>query len=94
MENEHFGIAVAELVRGGAIPFVHDSGGPVEVVGGRRELRFQDTVTGAAALSAVVRNPSLQLELRRFLAEHGKLFSPAEFRGSLRRIVEAGIHHG
>jgi len=33
MENEHFGIAPAEFQRAGCIPFVHRSGGPVEIVG-------------------------------------------------------------
>ena len=37
MPDEHFGIAVAELLRAGCLPFVHASGGPLEIVGGAAE---------------------------------------------------------
>ena len=89
MEEEHFGIAVAELVRAGCIAFVHDSGGPVEIVGGRSELRFRDVAEGAAAIAAVVTDAALQEVLRVALAAQGKLFSAETYCQSLRAIVRA-----
>ena len=38
MRDEHFGMAVAELVRAGTITFAHNSGGPVDILGGDRRL--------------------------------------------------------
>ena len=64
MENEHFGIGVAEMVRAGCIPFVHDSGGPVEIVGGRSELRFRDAPEGAAAMAVAMRDGDLPDRMR------------------------------
>jgi len=39
-EYEHFGMAVAEMVGAGLIPFVPNSGGQVEIVGGIEELVY------------------------------------------------------
>jgi glycosyltransferase involved in cell wall biosynthesis len=69
MEDEHFGIAVAEMVRAGCIPFVHDSGGPVEIVGGHRELRFRTVEEGAAALQSVMEDSALEERLRDALGQ-------------------------
>ncbi len=87
MENEHFGIAPAEQVQAGCIPFVHDSGGPVEIVGGRKELLFSDARDAAGKIAAVVRTPALERELRQALAERRDFWSTEKFIGSMRRIV-------
>jgi glycosyltransferase involved in cell wall biosynthesis len=42
MRDEHFGIAVADLVRGGCIVFVPEEGGPREIVGNHRRLLFTE----------------------------------------------------
>jgi glycosyltransferase involved in cell wall biosynthesis len=87
MKEEHFGIAVAEMVRAGCIPFVHDSGGPVEIVGGLRELRFQDVADGAGALSAVAGDRELTGRLREALAHQKEMFSVERFCDSLREVM-------
>jgi len=87
MEDEHFGIAVAEMVRAGCIPLVHDSGGPVEIVGGRRELRFRTVEEGAAALRAVIEDSELQGRLRSELSQQGERFSVEAFCESLLRVA-------
>jgi len=87
MEDEHFGIAVAEVVRAGCIAFVHDSGGPVEIVGGRPELRFREAAEGAAVLAAVVADSALQERLRAALAGQSSIFSVEAFCQSLLRVV-------
>lgn len=87
MENEHFGIAVAEILRAGCIPFVHDSGGPVEIVSGLDELRFRDAPAGARAVASAMRDPARQESLRLILAERCHSFSAEEFCNSLRRLA-------
>jgi glycosyltransferase involved in cell wall biosynthesis len=87
MENEHFGIGVAEMVRAGCIPFVHDSGGPVEIVGGRTELRFRDAAEGAAAVAAAMSDSALEQRLRAVMTAQRDLFSVERFCDSLRQLV-------
>lgn len=87
MEDEHFGIAVAEMLRGGVIPFVHDSGGPVEIVGGREELRFRDGGEAARKIRAVASSPAAQQDIYGFIRERRDVFSPGRFCERLRGIV-------
>lgn len=93
MEEEHFGIAVAEMVRAGCLPLVHDSGGPVEIVGGRSELRFRSVAEGAEQLLAMMGDDARQERLRAVLAKQRELFSTDRFCGSLREIVH-GFYSG
>ena len=46
MVGEHFGIAVAELVQAGCVTFVHDVGGPVEIVGPHSSLLYTSEPDG------------------------------------------------
>ncbi len=89
MQDEHFGIAVAEILRAGCIPFVHDSGGPVEIVGGRKELRFRTSADGANAISAVIGDDGRRERLRAFLAVQRERFSAESFCKSLREVVRS-----
>jgi len=75
------------MVRAGCIPLVHDSGGPVEIVGGHRELRFRSVEEGAAALHAVMEDDTLQQRLRGALGQQCERFSVEAFCESLRRVV-------
>jgi len=68
--NEHFGMATAEAVASGALPFVHDSGGQREIVNDPR-LRFQDTqfierFSEIAGLPAALVN-EMRLSLARYV---------------------------
>ncbi len=87
MEEEHFGIAPAEQLQAGCIPFVHDSGGPVDIVGGYRELRFTDARDAAAKIITVIQNPALENEIRQQLAQRRDMYSSGKFTESIRRIV-------
>jgi glycosyltransferase involved in cell wall biosynthesis len=87
MEEEHFGIAVAEILRAGCIPFVHDSGGPVEIVGGQKELRFRTADEGAGAIAAVLGDAALRDRLRGFLGKQRERFSTEIFCESLLQTV-------
>ena len=87
MENEHFGIAVAEMLRAGLIPFVHDSGGPVEIVGGRRELCFRDAIDGADKIARAMTDQALEDELRVDMSGRRDCFTTARFCRELRQLV-------
>jgi len=89
MEDEHFGIAVAEILCAGCIPFVHDSGGPVEIVGRRKELRFGTVEEGACAIAAVIGDGALRESLRALLAEQRERFSTERFCSSLRELARS-----
>lgn len=87
MLDEHFGIAPAEMARAGCIPFVHASGGQVEVVNRDPRLCFTTVEEASAKILAVMRNADLQRTLREAVAERSKLFSPAVFVREFQRIV-------
>jgi glycosyltransferase involved in cell wall biosynthesis len=89
MEGEHFGIAVAEMLRAGVVPFVHDSGGQVEIVGGRRELCFRDAADGAEKIASVMTQASLESDLRQQLLVRRDCFSADRFCSELRSLVRS-----
>lgn len=89
MEDEHFGIAVAELVLGGCITFVPDGGGPVEIVGDDERLRFRSVEDATQKILATLADPARQAELRAHLAGRATRFSTERFAARLREIVRA-----
>ncbi len=91
MENEHFGIAPAELQRAGCITFVHRSGGPMEIVGHRDELMFTDADEACDKICRVVQVAALAAELRHFAEERGRFFSEDRFCAELRGYVRDSI---
>jgi glycosyltransferase involved in cell wall biosynthesis len=88
MENEHFGMAPAELLRAGCLLFAHDSGGPVEIVGGEKRLLFADVADAAEKLEQALSDPRQAADLRRHLAARRALFSTETFCAAMCRIVE------
>lgn len=86
--DEHFGIAPAEMARAGCIPFVHSSGGQVQIVDRDPRLCFTTAEDAAAKILAVLRNPTLQDELRSAVHRHSERFTPEAFvRGFLDRVA-------
>ena len=84
--DEHFGIAVAEMVRAGCIPLVHNSGGQVEIVGRDPRLIFNDDEL-AGKLLHVASTASEHDELRSMLARQAELFTPERFMTETRNVV-------
>lgn len=84
MEDEHFGIAPAELQRGGCITLVHRSGGPIEIVGGREDLLFSDAAEGGARLARAALDPVLQADLRSYVADRRNCFTEERFCREIR----------
>jgi glycosyltransferase involved in cell wall biosynthesis len=89
MAEEHFGIAVAELLRGGCIPFVPANGGPREIVGNDPRLQFHDAAEAALKIATVMTDRGLQDTLRGALAARRERFTPAYFMQRMRDVVAA-----
>lgn len=88
MENEHFGIAVAELVNAGCIPFVPKSGGQIEVVEDGR-LTYSDIENAVEKIKNVLENEDIQSEIRIKL-DNG-WFSNKTFKVDILRIVNKSM---
>jgi glycosyltransferase involved in cell wall biosynthesis len=84
MNDEHFGIAVAEMMTAGCVVLVHASGGPPEIVQDRRQC-YMDAAEGGRALHAIWSAPVWQLELHAAARPLGLRFSPERFCAALRK---------
>jgi glycosyltransferase involved in cell wall biosynthesis len=87
MQDEPFGMAVAELLCGGCIPFVYNGGGQVEIVDHEPRLIYDSPADAAAKIIQTLRDPHLQMELREHLAQRKELFSAPRFVRQVRAIV-------
>src|SRR5205823_9648926 len=89
MTGEHFGIAVAEMMRAGCIVFVPRAGGPIEIVGDDDRLLFSSLDEAVEQIVATLRDPARQNALRAHLAARAERFSAAHFVTRMREIVRA-----
>jgi len=87
MLDEHFGIAVAELVRAGCLVFVPDSGGQVEIVGNEAALIYSSDDEAVERICDVLQSKAEQTRLGNFLATRSNLFTEHQFMNKLRSIV-------
>lgn len=83
MENEHFGMATAEMTRAGCLVFAHDSGGSPEVLNNENALLWE---TENEAVRKIV-NAGDTAALRARLQSHAKVFSTESFVTRFRDIV-------
>lgn len=84
--GEAFGIAVAEEVKAGCIPFVPSAGGPAEIVG-TDELIYASEDEAVAKILAVLADSTRQDHLRAHLARRTGLFSTERFMSEVRSLV-------
>jgi glycosyltransferase involved in cell wall biosynthesis len=91
MAEEHFGIAVAELVWAGCLVFVPRGGGQVEIVDGDERLLYAAPEEAVAKIILVMSDPDVQRSLRTHLASRKRLFSTERF---MRRMQELVRHFG
>ena len=87
MRQEHFGVAVAEMVSAGALVFVPADGGQVEIVGGEERLLYRTRDEAVAKIRRVLGDPSERQRLLEALAARRGLFSIDRFVRSIREIV-------
>jgi glycosyltransferase involved in cell wall biosynthesis len=85
---EHFGIAVAELVAGGAIPFAPDAGGQREILRADPRLLYGSAGEAVATIDAVLSDPDAQRALRATLRDAASAFGPERFADEIRTVVE------
>ena len=88
MEDEHFGMATAEMARGGCLVFPHDSGGSPEVVGGEAALLWRTEDEAVARISAIAGDARVRDAVRWRLRAHAATFSTDRFVERFRAIVD------
>lgn len=89
MQDEPFGMAVAELLSGGCIPFVFNGGGQVEIVGHDSRLIYDSVEDAADKIVQTLRDDNCQILLRESLAQRKDLFTTRHFARRVREIVAA-----
>ncbi|HET9702870.1 MAG TPA: glycosyltransferase family 4 protein [Vicinamibacterales bacterium] len=89
MEDEHFGMATAEMARGGCLVFPHHSGGSPEVVGGEAALLWRTEDEAVARITALVRDPRQREAVRSRLRAHAATFATERFVERFLGIVDA-----
>jgi glycosyltransferase involved in cell wall biosynthesis len=87
MEEEHFGMAVAELVSGGCIPIVPRSGGAPEIVGADQRVLYSSGDEAVDRSVRILGDAELRADLRRFMAARKPLFSTELFVRRVRKLV-------
>ncbi|MDY6785777.1 MAG: glycosyltransferase [Cyanobacteriota bacterium] len=89
-KKEPFGISIAEMVKAGAIPFVRNIGGQVEIVGEEnQELFFENVDSAVEKIVRVLKDSALEEELRRRLSDRNSLFSAERFMSEVKQAVDA-----
>ncbi|NHN58562.1 MULTISPECIES: glycosyltransferase [Halorussus] len=91
MTQEHYGMAVAELVAAGTIPFVPNGGGQREIVN-KNELLLYDTPDEAISkIDNILSNPAQCQRVREELAKSANYFSPGQFQSEFFSLVNNSI---
>jgi glycosyltransferase involved in cell wall biosynthesis len=86
---EPFGISIAEMLRAGAIPFVRDQGGQVEIVGQENtDLFFKNMDDAVEKIVAVLSSLEKQKQLRTSLGKQKELFSSEKFMEEISKAVD------
>ena len=87
MPNEHFGIAVGEMVCGGNIVFAPDDGGQVEILGNEQRLLYKSNDEAKRKIIQVLSHPREQVSLRKHLGLRKHLFTSEKFMQHVREVV-------
>ncbi|MFC4549766.1 MULTISPECIES: glycosyltransferase family 4 protein [Halorussus] len=88
--HEHFGMAVAELVAGGTVPFVPDNGGQREIVGSD-ELTYSTVEEAVESVDRVLSDSERARELRSESAEIERRFGRERFQSEVREVVAEAL---
>lgn len=85
--KEHFGMAVAELLSGGAIPFVPDGGGQVEIIHQQPELMYESADEAIDKITTLIDNHNTIAQVKSNLPSAKDQFGRERFHNSIRSIV-------
>ncbi|KYC41988.1 glycosyl transferase family 1 [Scytonema hofmannii PCC 7110] len=89
-KKEPFGISIAEMVKAGAIPFVRNVGGQIEIVGQHNgDLFFSNEVEAVERIVELLKNPIKQSQLIHSLEEQRNLFSTHKFMLEINEVVSS-----
>ena len=88
MDEEHYGMAVAELLQAGCVPFAPMSGGQMEILGNIEELCYQSESDAVQKILTVLRKESLQQDLLNRLAARKAHCSTQAFVDGMRNAVD------
>lgn len=86
-DYEGFGIAIAEMVTGGSIPFAPNRGGQVEVMARDANILFEDFNDAVEKIDRMLKSPDLQQSVLKHLSEVKGQFSADHFKKQLVEIV-------
>lgn len=86
-------MAVAEYVVGGAIPFVHNSGGQTDIVLDDDRLVYNTNDEAVQKAKDIISNESQQRELRKMLADSIDRFSKQTFQQRIKKIVSDELNN-
>lgn len=89
-EFERFGIVIAEMVAGGMLPFVHNSGGQTEIVNNNNNLMYDDLDNATNKINAILKDPSKQTNIRDQLPFSDK-YSVQRFYDEIQTHVDSMI---
>lgn len=87
MREEHFGMAPAEMVRGGMLVWVPNGGGQVEIVGGEPALVYDSVEGAAASIVNTLTNVAEETRLRDYLATRADMFSAERFIVAVQQLI-------
>jgi glycosyltransferase involved in cell wall biosynthesis len=85
--EEPFGIAVAEMLAAGCVPFVPAQGGPAEIVDNHAGLTYSTVDDAAEKIHAMLLNRVLEREARASMSRRARVFSTASYEAGIREIV-------
>ncbi|MFC6988174.1 glycosyltransferase [Haloplanus sp. GCM10025708] len=91
MDHEHFGIAVAELVAGGTIPFVPRGGGQVEVVDRCEDVLYDSVDDAVEKIDRVLSDEAVQRDVRERLPDVEERFGRERFQREIREITNDAL---
>jgi glycosyltransferase involved in cell wall biosynthesis len=91
MTEEHFGMAVAEMIGAGCIVFVPPGGGQQEIVNRDARLTYSTREEAVAKIVTVIEDSDVQQTMRHDLARQRDRFSTAHFVQRLRQIVKDAL---
>lgn len=87
MRNEHFGIAIAEMLAGKTIPMVPNGGGQTEIVKEMDSLTYDNQGQAVKNFERIINNTDMQLNLLRDLSDVEARFGKERFHKEFRNIV-------
>lgn len=87
MKEEHYGMAVAELILGGCLTMVHKSGGQVEIVTDPR-LHYEDVDDAVDKWSRILTSPELEEELLKAQRAHRSHLVKERFVTEFHQLVD------